>query len=244
MHGLRDRVYLVTGGATGIGRAITERLLAEGAAVGVGNLGAAGLAAPPGARLAELDVRDRASVERFVANAADHFGRLDGVVNSAGKIGPLRPLLDHGPELFRDMLEVNLEGPFLVTTAAARIMIAAGAVGSVVNVASLAGLTAEEFAAGYVASKFGLVGLTRAMAMELAEHRIRVNAVAPGAVLTDAAREVMKTHTHLTAKYGRTAPLKPTVSAEQVAAAAAYLLSDDAAAVTGITLPVDGGYLA
>jgi len=245
MEGLHGRTYVVTGGATGIGRAISERLIREGANVAIAQLGADECDPVTGAWMAETDVRDQGSVTRFVAAAENQFGNLRGLVNNAAQLGPLVPILDHTPQLYEAMLRTNLEGAFLMLTEVARKLVSAGSGGVIVNIASIAGLAAEEFAAGYVSAKFGLVGLTRSAAMELAEHRIRVNAVAPGPVMTPGALAIASlSERTLTARHVRQPLLAPEIQPEDVAGAVAFLLSDDARAITGVTLPVDAGYLA
>jgi len=147
-------VAIVTGGATGIGRAIVDRFVAEGARVVVGQLGAERAAQVAGASMEELDVREEEGVERFVAGVVERHGRLDVLVNNAALTGPpvLAPLLEHPSQLFRDVMETNLMGTFLVTKAVARAMIAGDRPGRIINLASIDSFVAEEFAAGYVAS--------------------------------------------------------------------------------------------
>ena len=241
-------VAAVTGGATGIGRAIAERFVAEGAQVVVGQLGAERAAHVAGASMAELDVREEEGVERFVAGVVERHGGLDVLVNNAALTGPpvLAPLLEHSPQLFRDVLETNLMGTFLMTKAAARAMIAGDRQGRIINLASIDSFVAEEFAAGYVASKAGILGLTRASAVELAPHRITVNAIAPGQIFTEAgtaANEMVGGHAFAYRHY-RAGPLGEGGEPGDVAAVAAFLASPECRWISGTTVVVDGGYLA
>jgi NAD(P)-dependent dehydrogenase (short-subunit alcohol dehydrogenase family) len=241
---LAGATAVVTGGATGIGRAIAERLAADGARVVCGQLGAGEHAAPHGCELRELDVRDEAAVGRFVAAV----GAVDVLVNNAALTGPpvLAPFLDHPAALFRDLLATNLYGPFLLTQAAARTMVRSGRGGRIVNVASVDAFVAEEYAAGYVATKTGLLGLTRAAAVELAPHGITVNAIAPGQIWSEAgvAAAELAGGSALAPHHARVAPLGEAGEPRDVAGVAAFLASPDARWITGATIVVDGGYLA
>ena len=241
------RVAIVTGGARGIGRAIAQRLVAQDVQVVIGQIGGAEYEAPPGCHLWELDVASEQSAESAVRRVIREFGRLDILVNNAAITGPGAgaPCLQHSASLFSEILAVNLLGPFLMTKAAAAAMIDRGIAGAIVNVTSTDAFTAEERAAGYVSSKAGLAGLTRAAAVELAPHGIRVNAVAPGQIFTEAglaasaARQAGGEQRHY-----RIGPLGDGGQPEDVAAITAFLASDDARWITGATIPVDGGYLA
>jgi NAD(P)-dependent dehydrogenase (short-subunit alcohol dehydrogenase family) len=239
---------MVTGGATGIGRAIAERFLEEGASVVLGQIGADTVSPLEGVALWELDVRDEAAVDRAVTRIVDEFGGLDVVVNNAAVTGPrvLAPLMEHSSQLFRSIMETNLLGPFLVTRATARAMIEGGQGGRIINMASIDSFMAEEFAAGYVASKTGIVGLTRACAVELAPHRITVNAIAPGQIFTEAgvAAHELASGPTLPYRHYREGPLGAGGEPPDVAAVAAFLASPDARWITGATFVVDGGFLA
>jgi NAD(P)-dependent dehydrogenase (short-subunit alcohol dehydrogenase family) len=245
---IEGQVAVVTGGGTGIGRAVAERLVAEGAVVVVGQLRADSVAPLPGARIEELDVRDEPAVERFVSTVVEAHGRLDVVVNNAALTGPpvVAPLLDHSAALFRDVLATNLLGTFLVTRAAARAMIARGSGGRLINLSSVDGFVAEEFASGYVASKAGILGLTRACAVELAPHGITVNAIAPGQIFTEAgvAANELVGGAGLQYRHYREAPLGAAGTPQDVAGVALFLASPDARWVTGAAIAVDGGFLA
>jgi NAD(P)-dependent dehydrogenase (short-subunit alcohol dehydrogenase family) len=244
-----DRVALVTGGATGIGRAVAERLVAGGWRVAIGQLGAAAHTAPDGVALWELDVRDPAAVDAFVGRAVNELGGVHAAVSNAAITGPpaTAAFLEHSVALLRDILDTNVVGPFLLAQAAARAMIAAGGGGRIVNIASINSFVAEEYASGYVASKSGLLGLTRAAAVELAPHRITVNAVAPGQIFSEsgsASEQLRETDATPEYRHYRDGPLGTGGRPADVAGAVAYLASDEARWVTGTTLVVDGGYLA
>jgi len=246
---LEGRGAIITGGATGIGRAIAERLVADGARVAVGQLDAGSYTAPAGAELWELDVRDAAAVEAFVARAVAELGGLRIAVSNAAITGPtaIAPFMSHSVELFRAVLDTNLVGPFAVAQASARAMIERGEGGRIINIASINSFVAEEFSAGYVSSKTGLLGLTRAAAVELAPHAVTVNAVAPGQIFSESGREaeaLREEGSGLKYLHYRDGPLGAGGEPQDIAGAVAYLASDDARWVSGTTLVVDGAFLA
>jgi meso-butanediol dehydrogenase / (S,S)-butanediol dehydrogenase / diacetyl reductase len=232
------RVALVTGVASGIGRAVAERLVADGATVVGLDLRAEG---PDGVEVVAADVTDRAAVDAVVAHAVAAHGRLDVVANVAGipQFGRVDDLSDAE---WQRQLDVNLTGPFTVCRAALPYLRATR--GCIVNVASIAGLQGQAYTAAYCASKGGLVALTRALAVELALDGVRVNCVCPAAVDTPLLAEVAHrippdADPRL---LDRLQMLMPgLVTPGQVADAVAWLASDAAALVTGQALALDGG---
>lgn len=243
MRRLQDRVAIVTGAAKGIGRAIAERFCAEGATVMIADLDeakgreVAETLTTDGGRAAfvPVDVGNPASVTAMVRTTVDRFGRLDIQVSNAG-ITNRAAFLDYPLDGWNHVLRVNLTGCFLCGQAAARAMKDKG--GRIVNISSVSGQAGGMGRAAYGASKAGIINLTQTMAMELAPHGITVNAIAPGPTQVErtahgpAQREALLRRMALK-RYG-----KPS----DIAAAAAYLASDDASFVTGHVLNVDGGF--
>jgi NAD(P)-dependent dehydrogenase (short-subunit alcohol dehydrogenase family) len=240
---LAGRVALVTGAASGIGAAIAAAFTARGARVALVDLDreaaearAAGLA---GARGYACNVAETASVEAAVAAVAADFGGIDILVNSAG-IAPLAPAEDMPDAVWQKTIDVNLTGTFLVSRAVGRVMIAQGRGGRIVNLASQAGTVAIEEHVAYCASKFGVIGVTRTLALEWGRHGITVNSISPTVVLTDLGRTVWAgaKGEALKAKI----PSGRFAEPDEIAAAAVFLASDEAAMVNGADLVVDGGY--
>jgi 3-oxoacyl-[acyl-carrier protein] reductase len=241
---LEGKVAIVTGGASGLGRAMALRFAAEGAAVLVADRDDATpvvdeIAAAGGrGQAASVDVTDAASVEAMVATAIDAFATVDILVNSAG-VGEQTPFLKQTPEEFERIVAVNLTGGYRCIKAVSAVMTGAG-YGRIVNIASVAGLQGVSGRVGYGTSKHGVVGLTRHVAVELAPYGITVNAIAPGPVDTAMTAEV---HTQATRDaYNRNIPLHRYGTPEEIASAALFLASDEAAYITGHVLPVDGGF--
>lgn len=274
MARLSGKVALVTGAGRpkGLGQAIAHRLAAEGASVllhdrgavageiapahGVGVISdlqatAAAIRKATGAIVETVtgDLLDEAAIEAVVAAADSHFGALDILVNNAG-IGYLfGPLVEMEAAHLDAILGVNLRAPVLLTKHAARLMIRGGRGGRIVNIASQAAKSGFAFASAYTASKHGLLGLTRAAAMELAPHQITVNAVCPNHVTTGLGAWqnafMSKARGETLEEYldgmRKRIPLGRTGAPEDTAAACAFLCSEDAAYITGEAMNVSGG---
>jgi NAD(P)-dependent dehydrogenase (short-subunit alcohol dehydrogenase family) len=236
MARLQGRRIIITGGASGIGRATVELFRQEGAAVAVLDR----TASPDDAPSFEVDVSDAASVKQAVDAAAKTMGGLDGLVNAAG-IFSAAGLADTSPDLFSKMLAVNLTGTFLVIQAAAPHLTASGG-GTIVNLASGVGLTPTgPGSVAYVASKGGVIALTKVVAMELAPA-IRVNAVCPGAVDTPMTQSFLRDASGtVDPSIARRYALRRAAAPDELATSILFLTSNEASFVTGIALPVDGG---
>ena len=242
--GHQDRVVIVTGGAKGIGEACARRFASEGAQVVIADVAdGQALAESLGASFLRCDVGHKPDVDALVAAVVAVHGRIDVLVNNAG-IFKAASFLDITEHDFDEVLRVNLKGSFLVAQAVTRAMVQRNTRGSVVNMSSVNGVLAIPEIASYNVSKGGINQLTRAMALALADHGIRVNAVAPGTIATElAAQAVLTSDTAKTKVLGRT-PLKRLGQPEEVADVVAWLASDAASYVTGEIVTVDGGRMA
>ena len=240
-----NRVAVVTGGASGIGLAITRRLIAEGASVVVADVNPQSLdqtRAEFGDAVAtvDVDVRVEGQVESMVEAAVARFGRLDLGFNSAG-LGTPAAITELREEDWDLTVDVCLKGVFLSVKHEARRMIALGCGGAIVNVASLNSHVPMFGGVAYTCAKAGVEMLTRNAALELAEHRIRVNTVSPGLTETPLTAP-LKTVAGAYAAYLARIPLQRVGTPEDMAAAALFLASDDASYVSGSNLFVDGGW--
>jgi NAD(P)-dependent dehydrogenase (short-subunit alcohol dehydrogenase family) len=243
------RVAVVTGGAMGIGGEAAERLAVAGFNVVVADLDAAAADATA-ARLREqgrmaaslaLDVAQPDSVSRAFAHIESEYGRCDVLVNSAG-IAKVFPFLEFPLDNFQATMAVNVTGTFLCSQAAARLMVR-HRWGRIVNIASVAGLRAVGTGrTAYGTSKGAVVALTRQMAVELAEHNVTANAVCPGPVDTPMTRVLHSER--FREEYSKAIPMNRYGTTGEIAGAVMYLVSEEAGYVTGIAMPVDGGFLA
>ena len=236
MARLAGRKILITGGASGIGKATAALFRQEGAAVAV--LDRAGNAED--GIFVQVDVADTDSVKQAVRTAEAALGGLDGVVNAAGIFSPAG-LADTTAELFSRTLAVNLIGTFLVVQAAAPILLAGGT-GTIVNIGSGVGITPTgPGSTAYVASKGGVIAMTKALAMELAPT-VRVNVVCPGAVETPMTQGFLRNAAgEVDPVWAARYALRRPAVADELAAAILFLTSAESSFVTGVTLPVDGG---
>jgi pyridoxal 4-dehydrogenase len=239
---LKDRVAIVTGGAQGIGRAIVDKLSAEGAVVAVADINGAGAteaaAAQPNAIGLTVDVSDPAAVSDMVAATVEQFGRLDILVNNAA-IVPFTAWDDIDFAEWRRIMAVNLDGVFLTCRAASDEMRKAG-YGRIVNVASNVIVAGTPNLAHYVAAKGGVFGFTRALATELGKYGITVNSVAPG--LTETEGVLASPHAEAFDFVQSLQAIPRRGVAADIAPAVAFLASEEARWVTGSMLVVDGGH--
>ncbi len=231
------RAALVTGTSRGIGEGIARRLMQDGfTVIGVSRSGSPGLRGPL-FHDAELDLTDSGACARAVERAVAFAGRLDVLVNNAGA-HVSAPCWELPPEAFDSLLRINLTVPFLLCQQVLRHWLGTGTAGSIINLCSIESEVgwADPPQAAYAATKGGMAGLTRAIAYDFGGHGIRVNGLAPGAIDTDMSPA---DHGSLSGRI----PLRGRLgTVEEVAAAAAFLASSDAAYVTGEILYVDGGY--
>lgn len=246
---LSGKVALVTGGSHGIGQAVVLRFAKEGAKVALCGRGKAALEETVaqireqgGEALAfETDVSNKAQVDRLIDGIVEQWGRLDIVVNNAG-ICEVSPFLDITEDQWDRHMNINLKGAFLVSQRAAREMVRQGGGGSIIQMSSVNGIQAEGDQVHYNTTKGGMINLSMSMALELAEHGIRVNALCPGFIETRLTKPLIDNAPAI-ADYLRTVPMKRVGQPEEIAAAALFLASDESSYMTGTSMVVDGGQL-
>lgn len=248
---LDSKVVIVTGGTSGMGLAVAHRLASEGAAVvlgarrkDVGEQAAEQVRAAGGrAIFVPADVTIEADAAALVAAAVAEFGRLDGAFNNAGGMNAFGPVPSVvGTDWDADIAQ-NLTSVFYSMKHQLPAIIASGG-GSIVNNASNLGVVGLPEVAAYVAAKHGIVGLTRATALEVAEQGVRVNAIATGGVDTPLARATMLTSDEAYAHIASLHPVNRIADASEIASFVAYLLSDETTFITGAALAIDGGFTA
>lgn len=242
---LVGRVAVITGGASGIGKATAELFAKEGAKVVIGDLptsAGAKIAEKIGATFVATDVSKSEEVEALVKTATDEHGRLDVMFNNAG-IGIGAPLLGTSAEDYHRTIRIDLDGVYWGLQAAGKVMVAAGR-GAIVNTASVAGLIGSSGLSAYNAAKHGVVGLTRNAALEFAPFGVRVNCICPGVIETPLVMDNFAVVEGARKMLDKMHPLGRMGQPQEVAKAVLFLASDDASFITGHALAVDGGMMA
>jgi NAD(P)-dependent dehydrogenase (short-subunit alcohol dehydrogenase family) len=239
---MENKVAVVTGAASGIGKAIAEKYLAEGASVVFADMAETMELNNGKAIYVKCDVSNSVEVEALVKAALDKFGKIDVMVNNAG-IGGLGGILDATNESWDKTISVNLSGVFYGSRAAANAMKNLGIKGSIINMSSILGKVGLASAVCYCASKGGVVQLTHASALDLAALGIRVNAIAPGFITTGMTKDILENEAFNNMVVSST-PLGHVGHVDDIASAALYLGSDESTYVTGEVIYVDGGWTA
>lgn len=234
-------VVVVTGGSSGIGKAIAERFVNEGANVVIGDVDderGAEVADSIGASYRHCDVSEYGEVEALVEHAVDEHGKLDCIVNNAG-IGSIESIEDMDLESYHDIIAVDLNGVMYGCKAATPHL--KETEGCIINIASIYGLVGAVGATAYNTAKGGVVNLTRSVADDLAQHNVRVNSICPGFVETAMTSDYLDDEEFQEMVLGNT-PLGRVAQPEEMAGVAVFLASDEASYITGVNLPVDGGW--
>jgi NAD(P)-dependent dehydrogenase (short-subunit alcohol dehydrogenase family) len=253
---LKDKVAIITGGGSGIGRAISLAFASEGAIVVVAartfdrleEVGNDINSRGGTARAIAVDVADEIEVQEMVARTLKEYGRIDILVNNAGIPGPTANIANMQLDKWNEVLSINLTGPMLCSREVLANMIGRKS-GSIINISSVGGMSGFPMRSPYCVSKMGIIGLTETMAIEVGDYNIRVNCISPGAVRGDrvlnAARAKGKAlginYEEVLERLTKDYSLKRLIEPTEIAAAAVFLASDDASAITGHTLVVSCG---
>ena len=253
---LKDKVAIVTGGGVGIGRAIALAFSSEGVALVLASRNLANLEAVAGeikgkggqATAIEADVADESQVKRMVAQTLSQYGKVDILVNNSGIAGPTVAVVDLKLEDWNQTIAVDLTGAMLCSREVLKDMIPHES-GNIINISSLAGRQGMVFRSPYTVSKWGLIGFTQTLSMEVGKYNIRVNCIAPGPVYGERIENVIKARSktfgvpeeEIAKQLVSRASLAKFVTAEEVAWAAVFLASDESSGITGQTISVDGG---
>ncbi len=239
---IADRVAIITGGGSGIGKATAELFAQEGARVVIGDLPSGEgdqVAKYIGGTFVPTDVRDPKAIEKLVRTACDKFGGLDIMFNNAG-IGIVAPLLDTSEEIYSNTLRVDLDGVYWGLKFGGQVMVQQKR-GAIVNTASVAGIRGSVGLSAYNAAKHGVVGLTRNAALEFAHAGVRVNCICPGVIDTPLVARAFGATEEIRETMHRFHPLGRMGKPSEIARCVLFLASDDASFVTGHALVVDGG---
>jgi len=249
---LENKIVLVTGGASGIGRATVNRLALDGAHVIVADrqvelsneVVTEVIQAGGSAEMCELDVAEEGAAAAAIKAIVSSHGRLDGAFNNAGITGPTVKLLDIDPKEWAQVLAVNLTGVFSCVQAEIAQMVQQEAGGSIVNTASICGLVALPHATAYNSAKHGVIGLTKSAAVEYGPKKIRVNAVCPGFIDTPMLAKGAGASQEVLDGVVSQLPIRRIADPSEVADVVAWLMSPHSSYVTGVAMPIDGGWTA
>lgn len=250
MNRFAGKVAFVTGGASGLGEATARLFAAEGAKVVVADINEAGARAVaeslPDALALRVDTSDENAVEQAIAKAVETYGRIDILFNNAGIAGEQLPIAETGVENWKKVRSINGDGVFYVLKFGVAAMLKTGG-GAIVNTSSTNGLVGLPNIAPYTFTKWGVIGLTKSVAIEYAKQNIRVNAVAPTVVRTTLVEKFIREAADpkaMAEQMENFNPMPGMPEPKDVAAAVAFLASDDARFITGHVIPIDGGYTA
>jgi NAD(P)-dependent dehydrogenase (short-subunit alcohol dehydrogenase family) len=247
-----NKVVLITGGASGIGKASAHAFAHEGAQVVLADMNAEGAQAVAQAitdaggqaHALHADVGDSASVQAMIAGAVARFGGLHYAVNSAGISGTMmNAITDTEDDVFDRVMRVNVRGVWLCMKHQIPAMVASGG-GAIVNLASVAGLIGAPGGSAYTASKHAVIGMTRAVALETARQNVRVNAVCPSYIDTPMVTDITTVNDKMAQRVQKASPMHRLGTPEEVASAILYLCSDGATFINGAVLAIDGGLTA